>query len=108
MSEDPEVDLQDLNASLNVLRIMVDGINNRTIEMSKSINNFKYLFDLKKGKQMTQTIKEMTEDDKKVYITKQKMYISKLNTNEIKNPKEETLKYYNLTKEGEIYQVKET
>ena len=107
MSEDPEVDMQDLNASLNVLRIMIDGINNRTIEMSKSINNLKYLFDLKKGKQMTQTIQEMTEDDKHVYIVKQKMYISKLNSNETKNPKEETLKYYNLTKEGEIYQVKE-
>jgi hypothetical protein len=50
----------------------------------------------------------MSEDDKKNYITKQKMYIGKLNSNEIKNPKEDTLKYYNLTKEADIYIVKET
>jgi tetrahydromethanopterin S-methyltransferase subunit A len=105
MSEDLHIDLQQ---SMNVLQIMIDTINNRTIEMSKEIFKLKYLMDLKKSKQITQNVKEMTEEDKKTYITKQKMYISKLNSNEIKNPKEDTLKYYNLTKEADIYIVKET
>ena len=43
----------------------------------------------------------MSEEDKKAYTTKQKMYLSKLNKEEIKMPKPETLQYYNIYKDGQ-------
>ena len=48
----------------------------------------------------------MTEDDKKAYTVKQKMYLGKLDDNSIKAPKEETLKYYNIFKDGEEYKIR--
>ena len=48
----------------------------------------------------------MSEEDKKNYTTKQKMYLGKLNKEEIKAPKEETLKYYNIYKDENEYKIK--
>ena len=84
----------------------LEAINSRTIEMQKEINKLKYLFELKKSKSITNTIKSMSEDDKKAYETKRKMYLGKLNDNSIKLPKDETLKYYNIVKDGEEYKIK--
>jgi len=84
----------------------LDAINNRTIEMSKEISKLKYLFELKKSKSITSTIKSMTDDDKKVYETKRKMYLGKLNKEEIKTPKPETLEYYSIYKDKNEYKIK--
>ena len=45
----------------------------------------------------------MSEEDKKAYVTKQKMYFGKLLNGEIKQPKDTTLKYYNIVYENETY-----
>ena len=84
----------------------LDAINNRTIEMQKEISKLKYLFELKKSKSITSTIKSMNEDDKKVYETKRKMYLGKLNKEEIKTPKPETLEYYSIFKDENEYKIK--
>ena len=85
----------------------LEAIKNRTIEMQKEINKLKYLFELKKSKSITSTIKSMSEEDKKAYITKQKMYLSKIADGTIKVPKDETLKYYNIIKDENQYKIKE-
>lgn len=85
----------------------LQAINDRTIEMQKEINKLKYLFELKRARQLTTTIKSMTDDDKKVYDTKRKMYLGKLNKEEIKTPKPETLEYYNIYKDENEYKIKE-
>lgn len=84
----------------------LDAINNRSIEIKRELDKLKYMLDLKKSKSITNTIKSMTEEDKKVYETKRKMYLGKINKQEIKEPKEETLKYYNIVKDGEEYKIK--
>jgi hypothetical protein len=98
----------DLQESMNVIITMLETINSRGIESNKEINKLKYLFELKRGKELTKTITTMTDEQKANYITKQKMYIGKLNSLEIKTPKDETLKYYNLKKDGDVYKVIES
>ena len=83
----------------------LEAINNRSIEIKRELDKLKYLLDLKKSRTVASTIKSMTDDDKKAYITKQKMYLGKLNDSTIKAPKEETLKYYNIFKDGEEYKI---
>ena len=85
----------------------LDAINNRTIEMQKEISKLKYLFELKKSRQITTTIKSMNEDDKKIYETKRKMYLGKLNKEEIKVPKPETLEYYSIFKDEGTYKIRD-
>ena len=99
MSENKIVENKDLITSY------LDAINNRTIEIKREMDKLKYLLDLRKSKTIATNIKSMTEDDKKAYITKQKMYLGKLNDATIKAPKEETLKYYNIYKDGEEYKI---
>ena len=96
-----------MSENKDLITSYLDAINNRTIEIQKEMNKLKYLLDLKKSKSITSTIKSMSEDDKKNYITKQKMYLGKLNKEEIKAPKPETLQYYNIIKDGEEYKIKE-
>ena len=86
----------------------LEAINSRTIEIQKEMNKLKYLFELKKSKTVASTIKSMTEDDKKVYDTKRKMYLVKLNKEEIKTPKPETLEYYNIYKDENEYKIKDS
>ena len=85
----------------------LDAINNRSIEIKREVDKLKYLFELKRARQVTANIKNMTEDDKKAYTVKQKMYFGKLNDNTIKAPKDETLKYYNIIKDENEYKIKE-
>ena len=85
----------------------LQAINERTIEMQKEINKLKYLFELKKSREVSNTIKSMSDDDKKIYISRQKMYLSKIADGTIKVPKDETLKYYNIIKEENQYKIKE-
>ena len=96
-----------MSENKDLITSYLDAINNRTIEMQKEISKLKYLFELKKSRQITTTIKSMTEDDKKVYDTKRKMYLGKLNKEEIQNPKPQTLEYYNIYKDENEYKIKD-
>ena len=95
-----------MSENKDLITSYLDAINNRTIEIQKEMNKLKYLLDLKKSKSITSTIKSMSEEDKKTYETKRKMYLGKLNDSTIKAPKEDTLKYYNIYKDGEEYKIK--
>jgi hypothetical protein len=108
MSENTEVEISNIQQSLRVLQLMVETINSRTIDILKEQNKVKYMLDLKKSKALTSTIKEMTEEDKVQYVVKQKMYLQKLNAGLINQPKEQTLEYYKISKEGETYKISET
>ena len=96
-----------MSENKDLITSYLDAINNRTIEIKREVDKLKYLFELKKSKSITSTIKSMSEDDKKAYITKQKMYLSKIADGTIKMPKDETLKYYNIIKDENQYKIKE-
>ena len=96
-----------MSENKDLITSYLDAINNRTIEIQKEMNKLKYLLDLKKSKSITSTIKSMSDDDKKIYISRQKMYLSKIADGTIKVPKDETLKYYNIIKEENLYKIKE-
>jgi electron transfer flavoprotein alpha subunit len=76
----------------------VDNINIRSISMQKEMNRLKYLLELKKAKRLSQKTDDVVdvEIEEKRFQTKRKMYVGKLNKQEIKAPKLETLRYYNL------------
>jgi hypothetical protein len=76
----------------------VDNINSRSINMQKEMNRLKYLLELKKAKRLSQKTDDVVdvEAEQKRFQTKRKMYVGKLNKQEIKAPKLETLRYYNL------------
>ena len=102
MSPPPE---ETLEAGLRKYMVLIlsyaDNINSRTIAMQKEMNRLKYLLELKKAKRLSLNpangidIAEF-EAEKKIFETKRKMYVGKLNKQEIKAPKLETLQYYNL------------
>ena len=96
-----------MSENKDLITSYLDAINNRTIEIKRELDKLKYLFELKKSKSITSTIKSMSEEDKKTYISRQKMYLSKLNDNTIKAPKDDTLKYYNIIKDNEEYTIKD-
>ena len=69
--------------------------------MQKELNRLKYLLEPKKAKRLSLSTGsgiDMAEfgAEKKRFETKQKKYVGKLNKQEIKAPKLETLQYYNL------------
>ena len=79
----------------------VDSMNTRTISMQKELNRLRYLLELKKAKRLslnTGNGLDMAEfkAEKQRFETKRQMYVGKLNKQEIKAPKIETLQYYNL------------
>ena len=79
----------------------VDNINCRSISMQKEMNRLKYLLELKKAMRLSRKADDdldMVDVDaeQKRFQTKRKMYVGKLNKQEIKAPKLETLRYYNL------------
>ena len=85
-----------MSESKDLITSYLDAINNRTIEIKREVDKLRYLFELKKSRSITTTIKSMSEEDKKAYTVKQKMYLGKLNKEEIKTPKPETLEYPDL------------
>ena len=79
----------------------IDNINSRSISMQKEMNRLKYLLELKKAMRLSQKTAEGidmidVDAEQKRFQTKRKMYVGKLNKQEIKAPKLETLGYYNL------------
>ena len=105
---DTEVQLANIQQSLSMLHLMAEAINSKTVDILKEQNKVKFMLDLKKQRAMTSTIKEMTEEEKVQYTVKQKMYLQKLNAGLINQPKEQTLEYYKISKEGETYKILET
>ena len=77
-----------------------DGINTRSICIQKELNKLNYLLELKKSKSISSVSEE---EDKKLYETKQKMYFYKLNSQQILNPKLQTLEYYKIKVENDTY-----
>ena len=79
----------------------IDNINSRSIAMQKEMNRLKYLLELKKSMRLSRKAAEGidmidVDAEQKRFETKRKMYVGKLNKQEIKAPKLETLRYYNL------------
>ena len=93
--------------SIQVLQLMVENINCRTIDIAKDQSKVKFMLDLKKSKQLSSSMHEMTEDDIKQYKVKQRMYLGKLQDSSIKLPKQQTLEYYKFVVEDSVYKISE-
>ena len=100
----PEID-EGIRKFMVLILSYVDGLHNRSIIMHKELNRLKYLLELKKAKRLATGTEESgpygidmidVEAEQKRFETKRKMYVGKLNKQEIKAPKLETLRYYNL------------
>ena len=104
---DTEAQLSTIQQSIQVLQQMIENINCRTIDIGKEQNKVKYMLDLKKNKQLSSSMKEMTEDDIKHYKVKQRMYLGKLQDSSIKLPKPQTLEYYKIVIEDSVYKISE-
>ena len=104
---DVEAQLANIQQSIQVLQQMIENINCRTIDIVKEQNKVKYMLDLKKSKQLSSSMKEMTEDDIKQYKVKQRMYLGKLQDSSIKLPKPQTLEYYKIVMEDNVYKITE-
>ena len=104
---DIEAQLSTIQQSIQVLQLMVENINCRTIDIAKDQNKVKFMLDLKKSKQLSSSMKEMTEDDLKQYKVKQRMYLGKLQDLSIKLPKPQTLEYYKIVLEDSVYKISE-
>ena len=99
MSPPPEDKLEEgIRKYMVLILSYVDNINSRSINMQKEMNRLKYLLELKKAKRLSQKTNDVVdvEAEQKRFQTKRKMYVGKLNKQEIKAPKLETLRYYNL------------
>ena len=104
---DIEVQLSNIEQSIRFLQLMTDTINARTIDILKEQNKVKYMLELRKAKQISSSVKEMSEDDIKQYKVKQRMYLGKLQDSSIKLPKPQTLEYYKIVMEDNVYKITE-
>ena len=104
---DIEAQLANIQQSIQMLQIMIENINCRTIDIAKEQNKVKYMFELRKAKQLSSSMKDMSEDDLKMFKVRQRMYLSKLIDSSIKLPKQQTLDYYKIVMENEVYKIME-
>ena len=104
---DIEAQLANIQQSIQVLQLMIENINCRTIDIAKDQSKVKFMLDLKKSKQLSSCMKDMTEDDLKQYKVKQRMYLGKLHDASIKLPKPQTLEYYKIVMEDNVYKISE-
>ena len=78
----------------------------------KDITNTLQNFDNKLDRIISKVFSEKSYSNKPpvdkdaTYINKRKTYLSKLNNGEIREPKPSTLEYYEIVKDGNIYEVK--
>ena len=63
---DVEAQLANIQQSIQVLQQMIENINCRTIDIVKEQNKVKYMLELRKAKQLSSSLKEMTEEDIKM------------------------------------------
>ena len=104
---DIEAQVANIQQSIQVLQLMIENINCRTIDIAKDQSKVKYMLDLKKSKQLSSCMKDMSEDDIKQYKVKQRMYLGKLLDSSIKLPKPQTLEYYKIVMEDNVYKISE-
>jgi len=104
---DTEAQLANIQQSIQVLQQMIENINCRTIDIAKDQNKVKYMLDLKKSKQLSSSMKEMSEEDLKMFKVRQRMYLGKLQDSSIKLPKPQTLEYYKIVMESDVYKITE-
>ena len=104
---DIEVQLSNIEQSIRFLQLMTDTINARTIDILKEQNKVKYMLELRKAKQISSSVKEMSEDDIKQYKVKQRMHLGKLQDSSIKLPKPQTLEYYKIVMEDNVCKITE-
>ena len=104
---DTEAQLANIQQSIQVLQQMIENINCRTIDIAKDQNKVKYMLDLKKSKQLSSSMKEMSEEDEKMFKVRQRMYLGKLLDSSIKLPKPQTLEYYKIVMESDVYKITE-
>ena len=64
---DVEAQLANIQQSIQVLQQMIENINCRTIDIVKEQNKVKYMLELRKAKQLSSSLKEMTEEDIKMF-----------------------------------------
>ena len=78
----------------------------------KDITNTLQSFDNKLDRIISKVFSEKSYSNKPpidkdaTYINKRKTYLSKLNNGEIREPKPSTLEYYEIVKDGNIYEIK--
>ena len=104
---DIEAQVANIQQSIQVLQLMIENISCRTIDIAKDQRTVKFMLDLKKSKQLSSCMKDMTEDDLKQYKVKQRMYLGKLHDASIKLPKPQTLEYYKIVMEDNVYKISE-
>ena len=104
---DTEAQLATIQQSIQVLQLMIENINCRTIDIAKDQSKVKYMLDLKKSKQLSSSMKEMSEEDEKMFKVRQRMYLGKLLDSSIKLPKPQTLEYYKIVMESDVYKITE-
>ena len=104
---DVEAQLATIQQSIQVLQQIIENINCRTIDIAKEQNKVKYMLDLKKSKQLSSSMKEMTEDDLKMFKVRQRMYLGKLQDLSIKLPRPQTLEYYKIVMEDNMCKITE-
>ena len=104
---DIEAQLANIQQSIQVLQQMIENINCRTIDIVKEQNKVKYMLELRKAKQLSSSLKEMTEEDIQMFKVKQRMYLGKLQGSSIKLPKPQTLEYYKIVMEDNVYKISE-
>ena len=104
---DIEAQLATIQQSIQVLQQLIENINCRTIDIAKEQNKVKYMLELRKAKQLSSSMKEMTEEDIQMFKVKQRMYLGKLQDSSIKLPKPQTLEYYKIVLEDNVYKISE-
>ena len=104
---DIEAQLSTIQQSIQVLQLLIENINCRTIDIVKEQNKVKYMLELRKAKQLSSSLKEMTEEDITMFKVKQRMYLGKLQDSSIKLPKPQTLEYYKIVMEDNVYKITE-
>ena len=104
---DIDAQLSNMEQILKVLNLMVGTINPRTIYILKEQNKVKYMFELRKAKQLSSSVKDLSEEDVKQYKVKRRMYLGKLLDSSIKLPKPQTLEYYKIVMESEVHKISE-
>ena len=104
---DVEAQLANIQQSIQVLQQMIENINCRTIDIVKEQNKVKYMLEFRKAKQLSSSLKEMTEEDIQMFKVKQRMYLRKLQDSSIKLPKPQTLEYYKIVMEDNVCKITE-
>ena len=78
----------------------------------KDITNTLQSFDNKLDRIISKVFNDKSYSNKPpvdkdaTYINKRKTYLTKLNNCEIREPKPSTLEYYEIIKDGDVYEVK--